>query len=41
MVIAALMVIAIVILLSEPVRQLISVLAMRFSDMVDGLQNLI
>jgi len=41
MVIAALIVIAIVILLSEPVRQLISVLAMRFQVWLMKLQNLI
>ena len=41
MVTAALIVIAIVILLSEPVRQLISVLAMRFQVWLMKLQNLI
>ncbi len=41
MVIAALIVIAIVILLSEPVRQLISVFAMRFQVWLMKLQNLI
>jgi uncharacterized membrane-anchored protein len=41
MVIAALLVIAIVILLSEPVRQLISILAMRFQVWLMKLQNLI
>ena len=41
MVIAALIVIAIVILLSEPVRQLISVLAMRFQVWLMKLQNLV
>jgi uncharacterized membrane-anchored protein len=41
MVIAALIVIAIVILLSEPVRQFISVLAMRFQVWLMKLQNLI
>ena len=41
MVTAALIVIAIVILLSEPVRQLISVLAMRFQVWLMKLQNLV
>jgi uncharacterized membrane-anchored protein len=40
MVIAAMLVIAIVIILSEPVRQFISVLAMRFQVWLMKLQNL-